>query len=199
MRKDKVEISRKDLAPVAEDRKKWTEADQIIAFIKGDIDALPQKLQYKYQRCAQIFVLMSPPNNYGIRDTIARMQALPDVLHVSYGQLCRDIDDTQKIYGQLFSVNRKFEQNFLMEISRIAIQKAVASNNPKLIVEAALAHHKIAGLDNSDEEALDFKKLAATSTVHLNIDKAVFVQLQQLAGSGVVDMDKLLESANGRK
>jgi hypothetical protein len=199
MRKDKVEISRKDIAPVAEDRKKWTEADQIIAFIKGDIEALPQKLQYKYQRCAQIFVLMSPPNNYGVRDTIARMQGLPEIMQVSYGQLCRDIDDAQKIYGQLFSVNRKFEQNFLMEISRIAIQKAVASNNPKLIVEAALAHHKIAGLDNSDEDALDFKKLAATSTVNLNIDKAVFVQLQQLAGGGVVDMDKLLESANAGK
>jgi hypothetical protein len=199
MPKDKVEISRKDIAPVPEDRKKWTEADQIIAFIKGDIDALPQKLQYKYQRCAQIFVLMSPPNNYGIRDTIARMQALPDVLQVSYGQLCRDIDDTQKIYGQLFTVNKKFEQNFLMEISRIAIQKAVASNNPKLISDAVLVHAKITGVTDGSEDELDFKKLAATSTIHLNIDKAVFIQLQQLAGSGVVDMDKLLESANGGK
>jgi hypothetical protein len=199
MPKDKVEISRRDLEPVNEDRKKWTEADQILAFIKGDVEALPQKLKYKYERCAKIFVLMSPPNNFNIRQTIARMQSLPDYLRVSYGQLCRDIDDAQRIYGQLFHVNRKFEQNFLMEISRVAIQKAVASNNPKLIIEAALAHHKIAGLDNADEDALDFKKLAATSSVTLNIDKAVFVQLEQLASNGVVDMDKLIQLPSGGK
>lgn len=98
---------------------------------------------------------------------------------------------TEEIFGKVEGVHKDYERNFLLEVSRENIKKAMQSGRSNEISKALIVHYKIAGLEDYIVDMPDFSALEQHEYI-INLTNSTVEALKQVLKSGAVKLSDVI-------
>lgn len=171
--------------------KVYNRADQIIRFLTNPDDEtilLTDREKHTLEVCTKI---------HGYRLKYWKKSQLIAFLRsterIGDRQARNLINDTERIFGTVERVNKEYERNWLLEVSRENIKRLTEAG--KDTTKAIDKHYKIAGLEEFMPDMPDFEKLEIPQQV-INLPPGTLDLLKNIMKMGSIKLQDVIPAPN---
>jgi hypothetical protein len=167
---------------------KYNHADNIIRFLMGDESVeLTDTEKKRYDACRKIFDLRMK-----FIQKSALLEVVKRIFNVGERQAYNLINLTEEVFGKAHKVNKEFERQFLLDVSRKNLEIAYATRKSAEITKALIAHYKVAGLEDLIPDLPDFSNIEPGQTI-INIDQNIVEAVKQLLAQGRIKLTDFIK------